>query len=87
MVDPALADALTARGILYVPDFALNVGGALAAASGIGTSDGAALRARLEGVGVLVDGICARAEREGVSTHVAAERTARERLAALGGRP
>jgi leucine dehydrogenase len=86
LADPALADVLAGRGILYLPDFALNVGGALAAATGI-SNDASGLRARLDQIGALVDGICARAEREHTSTHVAAERTARERWAALGGRP
>jgi leucine dehydrogenase len=86
---PALADELMRRQILWVPDIAINVGGAIAAASSISTdaAAGAALRTRLDAVGALVDGILARAEREQTSTLVAAERTARERFAAMGGRP
>ena len=85
LADPALADVLAARRILYAPDIAISAGGALAAANLGG--DPAALRARLDRLGPLLDGIFARAEREGTSTHVAAERTARERFEAMGGRP
>jgi leucine dehydrogenase len=88
LADPALADELARRGILWAPDFAINGGGALGAASTISSDgDGAALRARLDGIGALVDAICARAEREHTSTLTAAERTARERFAAWGGQP
>ncbi|HEX9104259.1 MAG TPA: hypothetical protein VF997_18745, partial [Polyangia bacterium] len=61
----------------------------IGAASSISLDDagGAALRARLDTLAVLLDGIFERAARERVSTLVAAERTARERFAAMGGRP
>ena len=86
---PALADELTARDILWAPDIAINAGGTLSAASSIAPDDpgGATLRARLDTLGALLGGIFERAARERVSTLVAAERTARERFAAMGGRP
>jgi leucine dehydrogenase len=87
LADPTLADVLAERRILYAPDIAINVGGALGGAAANVGADAAELRARLDGVGALLDGIFARAEQEGVATHAAAERTARERFAALGGRP
>jgi leucine dehydrogenase len=87
LADPGIADVLAARGILYAPDFVMNAGGALGAASGIGHQDDASVRRRLEALGPLLESVYARAEREGTSTHTAAERIARERLQALGGRP
>jgi leucine dehydrogenase len=86
---PEIADELTRRGILWAPDIAINAGGTIGAASAVSVEDagGAALRARLDALGSLLDGIFARAERERTSTLVAAERIARERIAALGGRP
>ncbi len=83
LADDALADVLAARGILYAPDIAINAGGVLGAVGG----EPAAVRARVESIGALLEGIFARAVRERVSTHVAAERIARERLQAMGGRP
>lgn len=83
---PSLADDLAARGILYVPDIVINAGGALGAAAGT-SGDPAVLHARLDGLAALLDGVLARAERERVSTQEAAERTARERFSAMGGRP
>jgi leucine dehydrogenase len=81
LADPALADELARRGVLYAPDFVVNAGGAIAAAWG--TAGEATLRARLDAIGALVERVCERAEREGCSTHTAAERCARERLAAV----
>ncbi|HEX8952558.1 MAG TPA: Glu/Leu/Phe/Val dehydrogenase family protein, partial [Polyangia bacterium] len=87
--DPALADELARREILWAPDIAINAGGAIGAASSISldSAGGAPLRARLETIGTLLTGIFERAARERTSTLVAAERTARERFAAMGGRP
>jgi leucine dehydrogenase len=88
LADPRLADELVRRDILLAPDIVINSGGAIAAASSLGSRDArAALQARLDTIGALVDAIFTRAERERVSPLVAAERTARERFLALGGRP
>jgi leucine dehydrogenase len=86
LADPSLAAVLEQRGILWAPDIVINAGGALGAASGR-TGDPATLRARLDALGGLLDGIFARAAREQVTTFEAAERTARERFRAMGGRP
>jgi leucine dehydrogenase len=83
LADDALADVLAARGILYAPDIAMSAGGVLGAAGG----DPPVVRARLETLGALLDGIFARAEREHVTPHIAAERIARGRLQAMGVRP
>ena len=89
LADPALADALLRRRILWAPDIAINGGGAIAAASNVSldSAGGAALRARLDSIGALADGIFERAARERTSTLEAAERTAREHLAAMGATP
>lgn len=89
LASPALADELARREILWAPDIAINAGGAIGAASIISLDDagGAPLRARLETLGALLTGIFERAARERTSTFVAAERTARERFAAMGRRP
>jgi leucine dehydrogenase len=89
LADPALADELAGREILWAPDIAINVGGAIAAASSISSEGGgvAPLHARLDTIGTLLTGIFERAARERTSTLVAAERTARERFAAMGGQP
>ena len=79
---PACADLLAARDILYAPDIAISAGGVLGAAGG----DGQVVRGRLEGIAALLEGIFARAERDHTSTHAAAERIARERMVAMGGR-
>jgi leucine dehydrogenase len=81
LTDDRLADAIAARGILYAPDIAISGGGAIAAAFGAG-GDEAQLGARLRRVPFMLDMIFDRAEREQVNPLVAAERVARERLAA-----
>ena len=89
LADPALADELERRDILWAPDIVINAGGALGAASSVSldAADGTRLRARLDMLGPLLDGIFERAARERISTLAAAERTARERFAAMGGHP
>ena len=89
LADRALADELSRREILWAPDIAINGGGAIGAASTISVDDagGAPLRARLDSIGALLTGIFERAARERTSTLEAAERTARERFLAMGGRP
>jgi leucine dehydrogenase len=89
LADPALAEELTRREILWAPDIAINAGGSIGAASAISLDDagGAPLRARLDTIGALLTGIFERAVHERTSTLVAAERTARERFAAMGGHP
>ncbi len=89
LAEPAFADELERREILWAPDIVINAGGAIGAASAISLDDagGAPLRARLDAIDRLLTGVFERAARERTSTLVAAERTARERFAALGGQP
>src|SRR4029079_18904465 len=71
---PALADRLEARGILYAPDIVINAGGALGAAVGGGGEPEQVVQARLDRIGALLETVFTRAERERISTHLAAER-------------
>jgi leucine dehydrogenase len=72
---PSIADALAARGILYAPDFVVNGGGVL------GTLDSA------ERLAPIFQSVLDRAAREQITPHAAAEKIARERFRAMGGRP
>lgn len=75
------ADRLRARGILYVPDFVANFGGAVAItgqeALGWNAAEAAAA---VRDIGRIVREIAGRAEREGISTYEAARRIAESRL-------
>lgn len=79
---PGDADLLRARGIPYAPDFVINAGGVL---HGGGLEElhwtRAQLDARLSAIGDAVYAIFDRAERDGVSTEVAARRIAMDRIA------
>jgi leucine dehydrogenase len=79
------ADALAARGVLFAPDFVVNAGGVLGAWQlGPAGGDEVDERARNEArriVSVLGDAL-ERADREGITPHAAAMRTARERIRA-----
>lgn len=72
------ADALAARGILWAPDFIVNAGGVLYLACD--DADRAGLPARLAAIGDTVSKVVESAQRDGVTTLVAAERLAAERL-------
>lgn len=75
------ADALTARGIAYAPDFVINAGGVL---HGGGLEElhwsRTELDERLAGIGDAVYDIFKRAERDGISTDAAARRIALDRI-------
>ncbi len=76
------AEALAARGVLYVPDYVLNAGGVIAAAmEHAGTMDELALRRRVDGIEGTVADILARAEREDITPLAAADRQALAMLA------
>jgi leucine dehydrogenase len=80
--EPADAERLAARGILYAPDFVVNAGGIihLASLELLGESEAARDR-RLEAIGRTLAECLRRADQERVSPQVAAERMAAERLA------
>ncbi len=77
-------EALAARGILYAPDYVINAGGLInihheRAPGGYDRAAAFAHVARIEGT---LAAVFDRAERDGVPPHLAADRMARERLAA-----
>lgn len=77
LASPALAERLAGRGILYAPDFVINMGGVIGASQNTAESF-----ARIDQT---LAATYDRAEREGISTHEAAERLAREAIAAMRG--
>ncbi len=77
------ANRLHRRGILYVPDFALNAGGIINVAREIaGIADPAWVDAKLQGMLANIDVILREAQERGVSPQAIAEEFARRRLAA-----
>lgn len=81
------AERLDAAGILYAPDYVINAGGVI---HPLGTEslgrDPARVETRLAGIGDSLAEIYRRAESDGVTTEVAAERLARSRLDDAPGR-
>ena len=82
---PEMAEELRSRGILYAPDFIVNGGGIVNIADEF--EDGGYNRerafARVERIGDRLLQVFERAESEGVTTEVAAEHIAEERIRAL----
>jgi glutamate dehydrogenase/leucine dehydrogenase len=83
LAEPADADRLTERGILYAPDFVINAGGVFfnGGIEALGWDEAQVERA-LEGIGATLTEIYERSEVEGISTGRAAEALAESRLAA-----
>ncbi|MGP9820490.1 Glu/Leu/Phe/Val dehydrogenase dimerization domain-containing protein [Salinarimonas sp. NSM] len=78
---PEHAEALHARGILYVPDFALNAGGIINVAREIeGRTDAGWLEERLAAMVANIEAILREAKAENVSPNGVAEAFARRRL-------
>jgi leucine dehydrogenase len=83
LIEPADADRLRERGILYAPDFVINAGGIFhnIGRESLGWGD-AEVEQALAGIGATLATIYARSETEGVSTGRVALDLAAERLAA-----
>jgi glutamate dehydrogenase/leucine dehydrogenase len=83
LADPTCADRLRAAGILYAPDYVVNAGGIINIAEELAPAgyDHARAYANLARVRDTVLAVIAAAEREGVTTAVAADRLAESRLA------
>jgi leucine dehydrogenase len=81
LADPADADRLRDRGILYAPDFVINAGGVFhnVGRESLGWGDPEVDRA-LEGIGDTLTEIYVRSEAEGISTGQAAQELAASRL-------
>jgi leucine dehydrogenase len=82
--EPADGDRLRERGILYAPDYVINAGGVLCGGGRelLGWSE-EETRARVDGIYDTLLAVLRLAEAGGVAPHVAADRLAEERLAAL----
>jgi leucine dehydrogenase len=81
--EPADGDRLRERGILYAPDYVINAGGVLSGGRELlGWSEAEAME-RVDGIYDTLLGVLRLAEAEGVAPHMAADRLAEERLAAL----
>jgi leucine dehydrogenase len=83
LATPEDAARLTARDILYAPDYVANAGGViwLAGYETLGW-DEAHMRARLAGIEQTLEDVFASASDEGVTTAEAADRIALDRIAA-----
>ncbi|HKO28656.1 MAG TPA: Glu/Leu/Phe/Val dehydrogenase dimerization domain-containing protein [Solirubrobacteraceae bacterium] len=81
LAQPEAADVLTARGILYAPDYVINAGGAIGVAGTeqLGWSQGQ-VNAALEKIGETLREVYRRSDEQGISTAAAAEALAEERL-------
>jgi leucine dehydrogenase len=83
--EPADAERLAERGILYAPDYVVNAGGVIHLVSYemLHESD-AQVAERLRGIGDTLGEVFARAESEGISTGAAADEIVAERLSVAG---
>ena len=86
LAEPEDEDRLRARGILYAPDYVVNVGGAMAglAMETRGVAREEAEREVVENVNSVLKRIFRLAETDGITTGSAARRIAEERLSATG---
>jgi leucine dehydrogenase len=86
LAGPDTAEALRAAGILYAPDYVISGGGVLhALGMEIAGWDSAQLLERLRGIGSTLTEIYEKAAARDISTELAAEAIATERIAALRG--
>jgi leucine dehydrogenase len=75
----AQAESLAARGILYAPDFVVNMGGVLGAAK-LGAATDEKMKASLLRIVSTLDTIFAAAEAEKITTHAAAVALAKAKV-------
>ena len=83
LAEPADADCLGQRGILYAPDYVINAGGIINVACELlpgGYVEKEALR-RVDGIGAALAEVFAMAKQQRISTAVAADRVAEKRIA------
>ncbi len=83
LAQPDAAEVLSARGVLYAPDYVINAGGAIGVAGieQLGWSE-SEVDAALAGIGETLREVYRRSEHDGISTAAAADAIAEERLAA-----
>lgn len=80
-------ERLTARGILYAPDYVINAGGVISIALADPNTSAAAMRNRVSTIGDTLAEIFARADATASPTNRIADSIAEERLNAAGGTP
>jgi valine dehydrogenase (NAD+) len=84
LADPATADALLRRGILYAPDYLVNAGGVIQVEDERHGFSFARAEARAAGIFDVTLRVLRAAEADGVSPAVAADRLAEERIRSVG---
>jgi glutamate dehydrogenase/leucine dehydrogenase len=84
LATPACGDLLTARGIVYVPDYVANAGGLIQVAGDITGRDRSAVAAQVDNIEGTVAQLLQQAAAEGISTAEAADRLALRRLGRAG---
>jgi leucine dehydrogenase len=82
--DAGDADLLSARGILYAPDFVVNAGGIINITEELRGYSWERAAHAVDGIGSALEAVLDRAEAAGINPHVAAEEIARERIATVG---
>jgi leucine dehydrogenase len=85
LAEPRHGDELSARGILYAPDYVVNAGGLISLLYETGETDLAGVLARTRDIGPRVGALLERARAEGVAPGRLADRIVAERLAAARG--
>ena len=84
LLDASMGDALHARSIVYAPDFVINAGGVINIAEELGRAyDPERARRSVERIADTLASVFARSERANIAPHVAADRLAEERIAAV----
>ena len=84
LAEPADADRLVDRGILYAPDFVVNAGGIINITEELRGYSWERAAHAVDGIGAALATILDRADADGTNPNVAAEHVARERIAAIG---
>ena len=80
LAEPRHGESLTARGILYAPDYVINAGGVIDVAAEGPDYDEDAVLARAAGIHDTLVGIFQRADAEGLPTSAIADRMAEDRF-------
>jgi valine dehydrogenase (NAD+) len=86
LAEPRHGEALRDRGVLYAPDYVINAGGLIQVTNELHPRgfDDTRVRAAVERIGPRLMALLDLADREGISTAVAAERMAERRIAEVG---
>lgn len=84
LADDECGEELNRRGIVYAPDYAINAGGLMNVAIELQGYDRERAMRMVSTIYAIIENIFRIADRDGVSSRVAADRLAEERIAALG---